>query len=133
MPSRELSNQWQIGGASSFVLTPPSRRLARAGDRKPQNRSSRFLSRDAIPAVDEGDYCIPDFFICVEEAVVDAQLATAVAHHNGAIGRKSHTILCAQSETLESSAKLVGVPRGRLIQLERELIAITQVPHTPIV
>jgi hypothetical protein len=81
--------------------------------------------------VDENDYRLPDLFVGTKKAVVDAELASAVADDNGSIGRESHAIPRTKTEPLETDAQLLGVSRRRFVQLQRKLVAITQPPHTP--
>jgi hypothetical protein len=75
--------------------------------------------------VHKGNYRLPHVLVGLEKAVVDAELAAAVADDDRAVGREPHTVLRAKAESLQSRPELLGISRRRLVQLERELFATT--------
>src|SRR5688572_26179444 len=110
----------------------PPRCIRRPRDGKLENRSARLLARDASPSVHEDDDCLPHFLAGAKKAVVDPQLSTAVADDDRAIGGEPHPILRAEPQALKARPQLFGVARRLLIELESELVAVSQPPHSPI-
>src|SRR2546423_51660 len=108
----------------------PATRSFRLGDWKLQNCATGSVPRHPRPTIHERNDRLPHFLARLEEAVVNPQLAAAVAHDHGSIRRQPHTILRAETESLETRQQFFRICRGSLIQLEHELIAITQAQHT---
>jgi hypothetical protein len=75
--------------------------------------------------VDKSDDRPPHVFIGAEEAVVDPELATAIADDDRAVGREPDTVLSSETDPLQPYPQLLSVPRRTFPKLQRELIAIT--------
>src|SRR5690242_8112377 len=130
VPLRELSYQRHVRGMGLLRGALATRRF-RFGDRKFQDGATRRVARDARPSVHEGDDRLPHLLTRLEEAVVDAKLTAAVADDYRSVRGQSHPILRPQAESLETRAQFLRICRWRFIQLQHELVAITQAPHTP--
>src|SRR5437868_3028293 len=130
--AEQLANQRLICWVGSLRRASPSRRIDGPRHREFKNRPTRFVAHHARPPVHERYDRLPHFLVSAEEAVVDAQLSAAVADNDGAICCQAHAVLPAESQALETRPQFFRVFWRRLVQLQRQLIAITQPPHTPI-
>src|SRR6267378_1619388 len=102
VPPGQLADKWKVGGVRSLGAAPSAGRIVRARDRELEDGSARLLPQRSASAVDENDYRFPDLFVGAKKAVVDAEIAPAIADDNGSIGRESHAILPAQTEALKT-------------------------------
>jgi len=96
----QLANQRHVGRAGPLGRALLARKVGRASNWKLQNRPPGFVAHDTRAAVDEGDDRLPHVLAGGEEAVVDAQLATAVAHDDSTIRRQANAILRAEAKPL---------------------------------
>jgi hypothetical protein len=131
VPARQLVNDREVGRMGSLRRASSARRIRRPRHRKLENRSARVVPHHSIPAMHEDDNRLPHILAGAEEAVVNPELASAVADDDGAVRREPYAILRAESQPLQSRPQLIRVARRLFLQLESELGAVSQArPHT---